>query len=108
MSKLPDDVAECHVCHTQFRHPAPGTGGTWTCSYACRMGHAPTLPPPAEAGTAGEGMVRERAHVLLGGRASIGTCVVAHDQAWSGICNAVTAELARADGELAETRRPPG
>lgn len=32
------DIAECRVCHRRFPHPAPGTGGTWTCSYECRMG----------------------------------------------------------------------
>jgi len=29
-------VAECRACGKRFPHPAPGTGGTWTCSDACR------------------------------------------------------------------------
>ena len=28
--------AECRVCGKRFPHPSPGTGGTWTCSDACR------------------------------------------------------------------------
>lgn len=34
--------ATCRVCGTSFLHPAPGTGGEWTCSYACRMGRPTT------------------------------------------------------------------
>lgn len=39
--KLPPDIAECVVCGAQFRHPAPGTGGTWRCGKpACLFGRA--------------------------------------------------------------------
>jgi hypothetical protein len=39
-----DIVRECRVCHRKFPHPAPSTGGTWTCSDACRMAEPATQP----------------------------------------------------------------